>query len=79
MEKSMWTPWSVLKLIMVSLFMVCVPAYLFCSLAAWSLDFSVWHWFLRGLFGVALFLFVPLLAYAIKQQLGEEPRKSGKL
>ena len=74
-----WTPWRVLKLILFSLFMVCVPTYLFCSLAAWSLDFTVWHWSLRGLFGVALILFVPLLVYPVKQQLREEPRKSGKL
>ena len=74
-----WTPWRVLKLILFSLFMVCVPTYLFCSLAAWSQDFTVWHWSLRGLFGVALFLFVPLLVYAVKQQLREELRKSGKL
>ena len=44
---------------------VCGPAYLFCSLAAWNLNFAVWHWFLRGVFGVSLFLFVPLAALCV--------------
>jgi len=49
-----WTKRKVLRLFANCLLWVCGPAYLFCSLAAWNLNFAVWHWFLRGVFGVSL-------------------------
>ena len=52
-----WTKRKVLRLFASCLLWVCGPAYLFCSLAAWNLNFAVWHW--------CLFLFVPLAALCV--------------
>ncbi|WP_294623724.1 hypothetical protein [uncultured Bilophila sp.] len=60
-----WTPLRVVRLVLMSLFLVCGPAYLFCSLAAWTLNFALWHWSLRGMFGAFLFLGVPLFALVV--------------
>ena len=60
-----WTKRKVLRLFASCLLWGCGPAYLFCSLAAWNLNFAVWHWFLRGVLGVSLFLFVPLAALCV--------------
>ena len=60
-----WTPMRVLRLVLMGLLLVCGPGYLFCSLAAWTLNFALWYWSLRGMFGILLFLGVPLFALVV--------------